>query len=62
MKQHEEVIKTKIDANIDDLKSLVSSSINQTLSYLNSQNYHSSSNQPSDDINKWKPLRLPDFN
>ena len=61
MKEREEILKTKIDTNIGDLKAAASSSINQTFSTLNSHNYHSSSKQPSSDINKWPLLKSPDF-
>ena len=60
MKEHEEVIKTKIDANIDDLKYEASISINQTFSPLNSRNFHSYSNQPSADIKTFPLLKSPD--
>ena len=44
MKEHEEILNTKIDTKIDGLKDESSSSINHKLSPLNSHNSHSSSN------------------
>ena len=59
MKEHEEILNTNIETKIDDLKTEASSSINLTLSLLNSHNSHSSSNQPSADINKFPLLKSP---
>ena len=61
MKEDEEILNTKIDTNIDDLKAESPSSINQTFSPLNPQNSHSSYNRPSADINKWPLLKSPGF-
>ena len=61
MKEHEEILITKIDTKFDDIKAEASSSINHTLPPLNSKNSHSSSNQPSDDINQWPLLKSPYF-
>ena len=61
MKEHEDILNTKIDKYIDDLKAEAYSSINKTLSPLNSNNYPSSYNKPSDDINKWPLIKSPYF-
>ena len=61
MKEHEEILNTKFDKNIDDLKSVAYISINTTFFPPKSHNYHSSSHQPSDDITKWPLLKSPDF-
>ena len=52
MKEHEEILNKRPDTCINDIKDEASSSINQKISPLNSQNHCSSSNQPSDDINR----------
>ena len=52
MREHEEILNTKIDTNIDDIKAEAYISINKTLFHLNPHNYNYSSNQPSADINK----------
>ena len=61
MKEHKERTNTKIDTNIDDIKAEESRSRNQTFSPLNSHNYNSSSNQPSDDVTQWPLLNSPGF-
>ena len=61
MKEHEEVLNTKMDTKIDDLKAEASSSINQTFYTLNSHESNYYYNQPSDDINKCPFLKSPDF-
>ena len=61
MKEHEDIINTNIDTRIDEFKYEASSSINKTLYPLNSNNYTSSYNQPSADINKWLLLKSLDF-
>ena len=61
MKEHEEILNTKIDTNIDDLKAEASSSINKILSPFNSNNYPHYYNQPSADINKLPLLKSPYF-
>ena len=61
MKEYEEILNTKIDTNIDDIKAESSSSINQTFSPIDPHYSHYSSNQPSADINKWPLLKSPDF-
>ena len=57
MKEHKEIMNTKFDKNIDDIKSVAYISINTTLSRTNSHNPHSSTNQSSADINKLKLLK-----
>ena len=52
MKEHKEILNKKINTNIDDLKSEASRYINKTVSPINSNNSHSSYNQPSADTNK----------
>ena len=61
MKEHEEILNTKIYTKIDYLKAEASRSINQTLSPINSHNYHYSSNPPSSDITQWPLLKSLDF-
>ena len=61
MKEHEEILITEIDKNINDLKSKASSFINKIFSPLNLKNSPYSSNQPSADINKWPLLKSPYF-
>ena len=61
MKEYEEILNTKIDKNIDDIKAEPYRSIIQTFYPLNPHNSHSSTNQPSADINKWPLLKSPDF-
>ena len=51
----------KIVTKIDNLKSEASSSINKKLSPINSNNSLSSSNQTSDNTNKWPLLKSPDL-
>ena len=55
--EHDEILNTRIDTNIDDLKAEASRSINQTFSPPNSKNYHSSSNQFLADITQWPLLK-----
>ena len=57
MKEHEEILNTKIDTKIDDIKAEASRSIYQTLYALNPHKSHSYPNQPSADINKCKILK-----
>ena len=61
MREHEEILNMKIDTKIDDLKYEASRSINHTFYPLNSHNSHSSSNQPSADINKLPLLKSQYF-
>ena len=61
MKEHEEILNTKIETKIDDLKSEVSISINQTFSPLNSHYSPYYFNQTSVHINQWPLLKSPDF-
>ena len=61
MKEHEDILNTKIDTKIYDLKYEASSSINKKLSPLNSNNPPSSYKKPSSDINKLPLLKSPDF-
>ena len=62
MKELEEILNTKIDTNINDLKAEESGSTNKTFSPLNSNNYPSYYNQHSADTNKWTLFKSPDFN
>ena len=57
MKENEELLKN----NIDELKAKSSRSINNTVYTLNTNNFPSSYNQPSDDITKCPLLKSPDF-
>ena len=61
MKEHEQILNTKIDKNIDDLKAFAYSSINLTFFPQSSHNSSSLSNQTSADITKWPLLKSPDF-
>ena len=61
MKEHEEILNSKIDTDIGDLKAEATSSTNQKFYTLNSQKSNSSSNQPSSDINKWTLLKSSYF-
>ena len=57
MKEDEELLKNKIDK----FEAEASSSINKTVSALNSKNPPYYYNQSSDDIIKWPLLKSPDF-
>ena len=61
MKEHEEILNTKIVKNIHYPKYEASRSINQIFSPPNSHNYCSSSNQPSADITKLPLLKSLGF-
>ena len=52
MKEHEDIINTEIDTEIDNLKSEAYSSINKKFHNQNPNNSPYSSNQTSADINK----------
>ena len=60
MKKNEEIRNTNIDTKIYEFKYEASISINRTFSPLNSKNFPSYYNQPSDYINKLPLLKSPD--
>ena len=61
MKEHEEILNTKIVTKFDVLKYEASRPINQTISPLNSKKSNYSYNQPLADINQWTRLKSTDF-
>ena len=61
MKEHEDILNTKTDKNIDDLKAVAYSSINQKFSPPDSHNSRSYYNQTSDGITKSPLLKSPYF-
>ena len=61
MKEHEEILNTNINTNIDGFKAEEFISINNTLSSINSNDSSSYYNQPSADINKLPLLKSPGF-